>query len=424
MEFLKCSFVKKFFLLCVVLLKFLRVIIGGSMSLNSACYKLIFGLIGLTAFTSLELSAQNSGSGYCHGEPNFYGMLPVTTSCPEPQECGYWEFCPSPCAPCEPSVDTCCSRNGYFYGIEGLWWTVYQDNLDYAVEFNNELDATEILGPGKTKFLDYDWQGGVRGTLGVVLSGWDLFATYTWYQNQSDTSTNTHTTLFELKASLLHPATPQVNAQKASLDSDITYQTLDILFGRSLIFCENSILIRPYAGLSGLQINQDLEALYEGGDFILIPGAFIGGDNADPARVLWSSDLQAIGLKAGFDMNYRWYCGFGLYGSFAGSVLASKTDIHHRQQSLDADGDVDEVLINLRNKENVCIPGYQVAAGFSWDTCCGDCFFFQFRVGYEFNHWFNTPQLRRYHDGNEGVSSDSSGNIGFHGGTLSFNFYF
>ncbi len=396
------------------------------MSLNSARFKLILGLFGFTALSCGQLAAQNYGNAHCRGEPNYYGAPPVTqweNCCPEP-------VCPPCCtySPCEPlccSDDSCCIENGFFFGVEGLWWTVYQDNLDYAVEFNNAEGATEILGPGKTKFLNYDWDGGVRGTLGWIFCGWDLWGTYTWYQNKSDASTSTLNSDTDLKASLLHPATPEKNAEKASINSDITYQTFDVLFGRTLIFCENSLFLHPFAGVQGLQIKQELDALYQGGDFVLTPAQpFIGGINADPARVKWDSNLQAIGLKAGLDMNYRWYCGLGLYGSFAGSVLASKTDIHHKQQVLDSNGSVTENLINLKEKENVCIPGYQVSAGFSWDTCCTDCFYFIFKVGYEFNHWFNTPQLRRYHDGNEGVSSDSSGNIGFHGATLSVNFYF
>jgi hypothetical protein len=379
---------------------------GGTMSLHSAFIKILSGLVACVAISATSLSAQCCGKGVSHGEPNYYGR-PITQW--ETDDCRYsYNPCYDECAPRPPVA--CCDWGDIFIGIEGLWWTVYQDNLDYAVEFDPD-DADIILGPGHTKFLEYDWTGGGRGRLGFVLWGWNLHGIYTWYQNKSDSSTNTEGSDTDLKASLLHPATPESDAEFASIDSDLNYQTFEILIGRDLRLCENSIVLQPFFGIQGLQIDQELEVDYEGEDF------------DDPARVKWSSKVDAIGLKAGLDMNYRWYCGFGLYGSFAGSILAGRTDIHHRQQVLD-DGDVDETLIDIKEKENVFLPGYQVSAGFSWDTCCGDCFYFIFKLGYEFNHWFHTPQLRRYHDGIEGVSSDASGNIGLQGVTLSLNFYF
>lgn len=317
--------------------------------------------------------------------------------------------------------DTKCSA---YFGIEGLWWTICQDNLDYAVEFDSE-DAEIILGPGETNFLDYNWCGGARGYLGFKGCGWNVLSCYTWYRNQSDDLAEAKKSNFYLKASLLHPDTNAEDAEKATIDSVIVYQTVDLLFGKDLCFCGGTMLLHPFFGVKAIKIEQDLKVIYEGGDFVIqTTSHFIGDEEAVPARVRWNSDLCAIGLNAGLNMDYRWYCGFGLYGSFNGSVLASRTDIRHKQETLDSDGKVDTIEIDLKENECVCVPGYQLTAGVSWDSWCFKCFYFVLKAGYEFNHWFNTPQLRRYHSGNEGISSDSSGNIGFHGATLRANLHF
>lgn len=350
--------------------------------------------------TSLA-TIMTSISGQSFGEQVNYGC-----------ESNSWSYC-EPCAPCEIEEEACSAHNfGFYFGTEGLWWTVNQDNLDYAVEFNSS-DDDYILGPGDTKFLDFDWKVGGRGYLGFSLYGWDITGCYTWYKNHAHGHTDCTLSATELKPSFLHPSTDERDAERATGHNRIKYQTAEILFGRDLTFCENAFVLHPFFGAEAIQIKQNLKAEYEGGDF-----------EHEVGRMKWHSDLEAIGLKAGFDMFYHWFCGLGVYGNFAGSVLASKTNIHHRQRVFDFDTDTSSSLIHLKEKEHVVVPGYQIGAGLSWDASCGKCFHFLLKAGYEFNQWFNTPQLRRYHTGNRGVSSDSKGNICFHGATLSLNFYF
>jgi hypothetical protein len=315
-------------------------------------------------------------------------------------------------------------RCSFFFEIEGLWWTVCQDNLDYAVEFD-PFDPDAILGPGETKFLKYDWCGGARGYVGFRKCGWDVGGRYTWYRNDSENELNLENSENEIKTTLLHPATEGEVAEKVGITSHVLYQTFAVFIGKDLCFWNQTILLHPFFGVKGLKICQELKVLYEGGDFVLFePQSFIGDEEAAPPRVRWNSQLCAIGLTGGLDMYYRWYCGFGLYGSFCGSALTSRTDIRHRQETLSSDGNIASTEIDLIEKEGVCIPGCELTAGISWDFSYGGCFSCILKGGYDFSYWFNTPQLRRYHNGNNGVSSDSSGNIGFHGATLTASIIF
>ena len=316
-----------------------------------------------------------------------------------------WPYCYS----CYLDCNEFCTNVGF----EGLYWIVHQSDLDYAVDF----DANNILGPQKTHFLDYDWEVGARGWIARNWNcGWNSKIVYTYYRNESTASKDTTNKAIDLKASLLHPSTGKEDAEKATGGIDLKYQTLDFLLGKFFPYCDNSCTLRSFFGVRALKIKQDLKMLYEGKDF----GT---GDLATPARVKWKSDLKALGLHAGLDMTF---CGLRLYGGLSGSVLASRTDNHHHQQVLDkTKKTVTAEEIDLKEKQHVMVPGYHLTGGISWETCCHNCFLFRVKVGYEYNKWFDTPQLRRYHYGNEGVShSGSSGNIGLHGLSVTTDFYF
>ncbi len=315
-------------------------------------------------------------------------------------------------SPCERG---CSQQSGFFFGADGLYWTTYQTNLDYAVDFNNGTEASEILGPGNTHFLEYNWCGGIRGYLGFKTCGFDTIVTYTWIRNDARGKKNTEESDTDLKASLLHPSTGLSDAELAYGRLDLTYETLDVLLGREVDFCDNKMLVHPFVGLRMMKIKQDEKVTYEGEDFV-----------DAPEQVRWDSTLEGIGIHAGVDLYYTWKCGIGFYGVTGASLLASKADDKHWQYTLDENGDpIDPPRIDLKNQQDLVIPGYHLQAGIAWESCCNDCWYVRFRIGYEFNQWLRTPQLKRYHYNNDGVSNSStSGNIALHGGTFGFDLRF
>ncbi len=325
------------------------------------------------------------------------------------------------CFECQQNCDSDCHL---YFGAEGLYWTVYDNDLDYAVDFDS-LQAT-ILGPRKTHFSSYDWNWGVRGWMGWNwCCGWDAKAAYTYYETDGKNYVDTQEEDVILKASLLHPATGLSDAEKATSYTDLRYQTVDLLFGRVVCFCQNTLVLHPYMGVRGMWLKQKQKTIYEGGDFVLDPIDFIGGSLAVPARVTWESDIASVGLHAGFDINFRTSTGFGLYGSLAGSLLAAKSDNKHLQETLDSDEEVNSTEVSVKEEQCQVIPGLHLTAGIQYDICCENCLFFRLKAGYEFNDYFDTPHLRRYHYNNDGVSNSSTaGNVALHGLTVGAELYF
>jgi len=318
---------------------------------------------------------------------------------------------------CYACNQVCPDECHFFLGAEGLWWTACENDLDFAADF--DAATADILGVGKIHFADYDWNWGVRGWMGWNwCCGWDATVSYTWFKTDGDKFVDTTEEDISLIASTLHPDTGLTTADTATITLDLKYQAANALFGRTVNFCGDTLVLHPFIGFHGIILEQEQVYLYEGGDF----GT---GSTATPARVTWDSKLKGAGLIGGADFNFSSSCGLGILGSIGGSVLASKADVEHLQEILDITGNVNETDIALDEDQCICVPGLHVKAGFGWDFDCGGCLLMELHVLYEFNSYFNTPHLRRYSFNNVAVSSSgTSGNVTLQGITVGASIFF
>lgn len=342
-----------------------------------------------------------------------------TSPCPPVTTHTYWDYTPCNTAsnqwkssPCEYG---CNNRCGFNAGIDYLYWTVCQNNLDFSVDHTIADDPPTLLGTGKTHFLKYGWSSGVRAYLGLELLGFEIRGQYTWIENKAKETKDYTDTDAVLVASLLHPNTGLANARIAQGLQDLWYETADLLFSREMEFFDYKLILRPFIGAKWMRIKQKLKVTYEEEDFA-----------ENPEQIRWNSTLSGPGAHAGFELFYRWVSGLGMYGQLAGSVIGAVVDNHHIQVSLDENGaDVTPPRIQLKETQRLCVPGYQLEAGITWDMCCLNNYNIRFRFCYELNQWLNTPEVRRYHYENEGVSSAATdGSIALHGATFGIDLRF
>ncbi|MGA8165187.1 MAG: Lpg1974 family pore-forming outer membrane protein [Waddliaceae bacterium] len=355
-------------------------------------------------------------------DPSYCQEYPQQSPC-APPPC-FREYPQQP--PCKPSpyfsdccyaqpMEPCSQRRrkacGLIIDAEGLYWTIFQTNLDYAVDAVDEDPSSNILGPGKTHFLDYDWRWGGRGYLGIQNCGWEVKGGYTWFESKASGKTIAKLPDMILKPSLIHPSVDREFAERAFGDQCLNYQIVDLLYGKNLYLCCNSLTLYPFFGARGLRLKQEMTVRYRGEDFF-----------DETTKVNWHSLLKAAGLHAGLDYYFAYGSCGGFFGSFAGSVLVGRTDNHHLQLLLNEEEGIQETEINLKERQCIPIAGYHLSAGIFLATydCCGDSLF-RLKLGYELNEWFQTPQLRRYSGGEgEAVSnSATAGSIGLHGGFVS-----
>lgn len=324
--------------------------------------------------------------------------------------CCKWDCCDESCAQLR-HAQPCCDDCGFFAGCDLLVWNTCSSDHDFAVD----TDIDTAGGPqvdGKEYHTDFDWDTGFRAMLGYRLGcdGWDVRAVYTYFHNSGDRSISNKSGL-ELGSTIATPAirTGRNNYEKATAKNNIDFDSLDLVVSRP--FCiSQSMIMRPYFGLRDLILSQKEKYHYDD---------VSAGDELD---IDWRGRTEAAGLHAGVEWNMHLCDCFSLYANSGGSVLAAWNN-HGSIHQVSTGFDDSDVKIK-GGPDCAGISAYHMAAGFNWETqICDWCI--TMNLGYEFNHWFNLPELRRFHDA-EGDASASAGSrdILLHGVTLNANMYF
>ncbi len=339
----------------------------------------------------------------------FITLLTVVFSSASADNFSRWDCCSKGChlSPAQPCCDDC----GFFAGGDFLWWKACSSDHDFAVD----TDINPSGGPqvdGKEYHVDFDWDSGFRATLGYRLGydGWDVRAVYTYFHNSGDRSISNKDGL-ELGSTIATPSirTGRDHFEKATAKINLDFDLLDFVASRP--FCiSKTMIMRPYFGPRALILSQKEKYHYDD---------VSTGNELD---IDWRGRTEAAGLLAGVEWNMHLCDGFSLYANSAGSVLATWNNhgtIHQVSKGFD-DSD-----FKIKGSVDCAgIPAYHIAAGFNWETqICDWCF--DLNLGYEFNHWFNLPEPRRFHDAESDASASSgSREMLLHGVTLNANVYF
>lgn len=312
---------------------------------------------------------------------------------------------------------------GFYFGGEWLYWTVDVSDLDYAFDNSNGFDVGRDDGAAKLRFLDYNWYSGFRAYLGYRwgCDGWDIRVIYTrWCKDNEKDSVKLGTTSSSsdhIKPTLWSPAFGNDRANKAKIEGNIRYQVADALLSRP--YCVSRTLItRPFFGFRGIRLDQEIDVTYSGGrDFV----------NAD-GTVEWESEYMGYGLHAGMEWNLNFCKWFGFYASAAGSIVTGETDDYVVQEGPEgtSGSSITKANINIEEEQWVSLNGYQLSAGFSFEYCFCNCVYSILNLGYEFTHWNNVPQVRRFVDGiQEGVNVPAArGCLAFHGPVVRLELHF
>lgn len=306
-----------------------------------------------------------------------------------------WDCCQN--APHLCPAQPCCEDCGPFGGVELLYWTVEQSDLDYVAERETGLTA---VGPKKLHFVCYEWDPGFRAMVGyrIGCDGWDGSLRYTYFHSTAKDSTdiieNGEVGTGNLLPVLLHPAFDAGGASaKASARVSTQFEVLDFTFSRP--FCvSDTLLMRPFWGVRGLWLAQSYKASY--GEFVPppvvedAPGGKKEPLNFDFHHVKYKGETCGVGIVVGVNSTVHICECFSIYGDVRGSILAAQTRFRHRQRFED-----DDPRVNLKEKQNAPLATYELGVGGNWETMiCDYCVLFD--LGYEFTHVIPTSRNRRY----------------------------
>ncbi len=275
------------------------------------------------------------------------------------------------------------------YGlIAGAEWLAWRTDTDKPF--------ARVVDNGVTRERDLQTSGsGLRGRLGFrALSGWDIVATYTWYDADKSAS------VAEGNAAFTSPFFPDEtvdvsDSTSATLKNEL--QVVDLEIGRWNE--RGAFSFRPFAGFRWTQFNEEFANVFTtsnavASDGVLATTSMLDDDdavetafsnavlretsNSASQSVSARSRLNAYGLRIGADVDLALTQGLSVYGKGAGTIAVG--DVKTRTfQNGDAIREI---------KKTYATPSVEGGVGLSWKRNG-----FEARGGYEFNAWYNASNL-------------------------------
>lgn len=286
-----------------------------------------------------------------------------------------------------------------------LYWTVREDSLYYA---HTGFDSGTAVSPpngdidfdGHLKKIKPQWDSGVRVGLGINFpkEGYDAALFWTWFSTDaSDSVYRPRGSIFSIWA---HPDSPATSADTFAKGKwDFDFNLFDVEWGRSSWFgCYFSL--RPFFGLRGLLLEQDLKNRY---DYDAAP-IVIG-------RLMAKSDFHGGGLRAGTDARFAVPYGFSIFGIASGSLLYGHfySDFRLKEDH--------ETIAYSHDRFWKGISSLQLALGLAWDThFYRDRLHIEFHVGWEQNQWFSANRMNHFmQEIGKGVFFQENSNLSLQG---------
>lgn len=266
-----------------------------------------------------------------------------------------------------------------------LFWVAQEDDLYYAETGGGT--GTSTFPPngnfdfnGHLKKVKPDWDNGLRIGLGYNFpnEGYDLLVYWTWFATVAHHSTRSDNgTLLPLWAQpdFSSPAHSFFAKGKWNLDLNLA----DIEWGRCSWF-GGHFALRPFFGLRGLWLDQDLKNYYLYDTTTLVKG-----------KLQLNSNFHGGGLRAGADGRFTFPYGFSIYGMVSGSLLYGR---FHANMYFKED---QSTIAQTKDPFLKSISSLQLSLGLGWDThFLEDHCHIEFHVGWEQNVWFGVNQMNHF----------------------------
>jgi hypothetical protein len=289
-----------------------------------------------------------------------------------------------------------CWWNGIWVEAEFLYWKPCLS--DSRVGSISTLPPR--IGQNNLEFLSFDWEPGVRATIGKnnLWCGLNLRGSYVYMkpEGQVDLAAPAGSLIFSdfLLANYGAAVADFSYSSSTALfqKHTFTYQTWEVLLSRE--FNTPCLDFIPFFGVEGLILDQRLD--------------FSTANGANSVAIDTKLDYSGVGLKAGMDIVYP-LCGcldFFLKPSF--SMVYGTKDWKVSGNGVTNDTTPLPVNFNANGSACVFIPGFDIQLGFKYMTCCWDKLM-GVSVGWEFLQWSNIPQINRFN------TTDDDLTLGFQG---------
>ncbi|MGA8164306.1 MAG: Lpg1974 family pore-forming outer membrane protein [Waddliaceae bacterium] len=313
---------------------------------------------------------------------------------------------------------------GVGLGADFLWWKPCVDNLDYAIKFaeptsesleNNDENEGFL---SDIKSIHLDWEPGVRVMAWAFNRecNWGAGASWTYVKICDTASIRiTEDQFFNDGISIMNPFVIGQSGIAARGSFDACYHDWDLLALHSC-FYGNCHRISPYAGVAGMVFNQKIN------DRITPVGMFENSkgldqeENGDSIPTKWRGDYWGVGFRVGLCYEFAFSRCFNFFAKADGSLLAGKVNRNRLSTQAQIRGTFVDASYNDPRNRCHFVPGYHIAAGFTYDVCLYNLDLL-LRLGYEFVNWHNlsSPRILVSQTGNLFPIATNTRTLSFHG---------
>ena len=339
-----------------------------------------------------------------------------------------------PKGPCD-KVDTCCDEpapgpfafsypkdlglacpTDFYARAEFLYMRATQDGLEYALEQDASAANTFPLINGKIKGFSRDstsweWRPGFRVGFGFYSSSkdtWGFDAAWTYFRIKAD-STASNNGSGVLLPLLYPPATIPTTSVFSNARWEGTLNEIDLSMGKPY-HVSRQFVSNPMIGIKAVWIDQDFYARY-----------FLANTKF---KVSHKNDFWGVGLRAAYIAQFMLGSNFSIYGNVAAALLYGKFDLSQSSDNqTTASGTVE---YKVEDSYYSVKPNAELGIGINWGKFFNkNKYMVSLKVGYEFHHWFDQNQLRRFYNANP-IATDtvSRGDLSFNGFVFGLNFDF
>jgi len=300
-------------------------------------------------------------------------------------------------------VGLSCPRDFYVHG-EFMWMKPTEEGLEYAMDQDDTTQTTAIfpLTNGKIKGFsadsnEWDWRPGFRVGFGfyAMHDAWNISADWTYFRIKADSELSNGGT-GSLLALWQPPRTgtrTPINDASARWSGD--YSTMDIMIGKPY-HVSRYYISNPAFGVRAGWIDQDYHIRY-----------FTNVEQ----NVWLKNDYWGVGLRGAYEGQFLLGSGWYIYGKAAFALLFGKFDISQQSENTETilEYKLEDSFYNVQ-------PNAELGLGISWSKFYHkNQYQVSVKVGYEFHHWWDQNQARRFFD------ADPTANDTVSRGDLSFN---
>ncbi len=295
--------------------------------------------------------------------------------------------------------DIRCSWN-IFFNADYIYWQAIEDGLNLAYIDNQNTHSTI-----KT---DFDFKSGFKIGLGAntKYDNWVVYSEYTRLSSHGHSGKTAYDgdSIFPLWISSTIDGGSTIASHAKGL-WDLHLNLLDVQLGRPY-YVGSKMVLNPYFGLRTVWIDQEFTSIYD------LTSPFVS-----TAKRTVKSDSWGIGPILGIDATYLLSKGFKVIASGDFSLFFQHFDIHNKYTL--KRGSVEETHETGSDKIGYLTPNIDALLGIGW----GSYFYnhkihFDFYASYEFQIFWNQNMLRSFKDLMTNNINGASGDLMFHGLTL------